>query len=183
MATYRRRLVPGGCYFFTVNLLDRQSDLLVSNIEALREAVRGTLRRHPFKIDAWVVLPDHMHCLWTLPAGDAAYPERWRAIKTAFSSAIPATEPRSAARWLRGRRGVWQHRYWEHMIRDEADYAAHMDYIHFNPVKHGLAGHPGEWPYSSFRRCVDAGLYPQGWRDPAADLAQAGERGGTGTDP
>src|SRR6266404_7121867 len=112
-------------------------------IDALREAVRMVRERSPFHIDAWVVLPDHSHCLWTLPEGDSDFPSRWRDIKTAFSKSLPATERRSAVMVRRGERGIWQRRYWEHTIRDDRDYAAHMDYIHFNSVKHGLTEKPG----------------------------------------
>ena len=160
MPDYRRNRVPGGTYFFTVNLLDRRSDLLVTHIGALRAAVRAARGRRPFHIDAWVVLPEHMHCLWTLPAGDADFPARWHAIKTAFSKAVPMAGPGGPVRAGKGERGLWQRRYWEHTIRDDRDYAAHMDYIHFNPVKHGYVERPGEWPFSSFPRCVANGLYP-----------------------
>ena len=163
MPDYRRNRVPGGTFFFTVNLLDRRSDLLVMQIDALREAVRQTRARAPFRIDAWVILPDHMHCLWTLPDGDADFPGRWRAIKTAFSKSLPTGERRSRVMASRGERGIWQRRYWEHTIRDDRDLAVHLDYIHFNPVKHGLAEHPADWPHSSFRRSVARGLYPAGW--------------------
>jgi putative transposase len=135
---YRRNRVPGGTFFFTANLLDRRSDLLVTQIDALREAVRQVRARAPFHIDAWVVLPDHMHCLWTLPEGDADFPGRWRAIKKGFSKCVPIGEPRSPVMICRGERGIWLRRYWEHTIRDDRELAAHMDYIHFNPVKHGL---------------------------------------------
>jgi putative transposase len=110
---------------------------LVTQINALREAVRTTRTRSPFHIDAWVVLPDHMHCLWTLPEGDCGFPGRWRAIKIAFSKSLPTNERRTPLMVRRGKRGIWQRRYWEHTIRDDRDYAVHMDYIHFNPVKHG----------------------------------------------
>jgi putative transposase len=166
----------GGTFFFTANLLDRRSDLLVRQIGALRDAVRRVRSRKPFRIDAWVVLPDHMHCLWTLPQGDANYAGRWRAIKIAFVKGLPTAEPRSSIMSHRGECGIWQRRYWEHTIRDDRDFAAHMDYIHFNPVKHGLAGHPADWPYSSFRRCVDAGLYPIGWQHPEKEPPATGER-------
>jgi putative transposase len=142
----------------------------------LRQAVRLVQVRAPFYIDAWVVLPDHMHCVWTLPEGDADFPSRWRAIKTAFSRSLPAGEARSPAMIDRRERGIWQRRYWEHTIRDDQDYAAHMDYTHFNPVKHGLVDHPGDWPFSSFRRCVTAGLYPSGWVGEDAAPAEMGER-------
>jgi putative transposase len=118
MPDYRRNRVPGGTYFFTVNLLDRRSTLLVSEIDTLREAVAHTRRERPFHIDAWVVLPDHMHALWTLPEGDDDYSGRWRAIKKRFSWSIPATEPRSAVRLARTERGTWQRRFWEHIMRE-----------------------------------------------------------------
>ncbi len=176
MPEYRRNRVPGATYFFTVNLLDRRSDLLVTHIDPLREAVRKVRRRSPFHIDAWVVLPDHMHCLWTLPEGDSDFPRRWWAMKVAFSKSLPDAEQRSPVMLRRGERGIWQRRYWEHTIRDERDYAAHMDYIHFNPVKHGLVERPGDWPFSSFRRCVAAGLYPLDWLGSDSELPETGER-------
>ena len=149
---YRRNRVPGGTFFFTVNLLDRRSDLLVTQIDALRDAVRQARACAPFHIDAWVVLPDHMHCLWTpvqargrlLPDNDTDFPGRWRAIKKGFSKAVGIGEPRSTVMIRRGERGIWQRRYWEHTIRGDRDFAAHMDYVHFNPVKHGLVEHPAE---------------------------------------
>jgi putative transposase len=176
MPDYRRNRVAGGTYFFTVNLLDRRADLLIARIDALRAAVRAVRARSPFHIDAGVVLPDHMHCLWTLPDGDADFPARWRAIKVAFAKSLPPIEPRSPVRLRRGERGIWQRRYWEHTIRDDRDYALHMDYIHFNPVKHGLACGPADWPFSSFRRCVARGLYPPDWLGGAAEPAETGER-------
>jgi putative transposase len=160
---YRRNRVPGGTYFFTVNLLDRDSSLLTDHIAALREAVRDTRARSPFHIDAWVVLPEHMHCVWTLPPGDSDYSGRLRAVKTRFSKAMEPGEPRSAVRRARGERGIWQRRFWEHTIRDDDDYARHLDYVHFNPVKHGLAPSPAAWPYSSFSLAVAAGFYPANW--------------------
>jgi len=175
MPDYRRNRVPGGTFFFTVNLLDRRSDLLVTQIEILRDAVRRVRAGAPFHIDAWVVLPDHMHCLWTLPPGDADFPGRWRAIKTGFVKGLPAGEPRSPVMTRRGERGIWQRRYWEHTIRDDRDFAAHMDYTHFNPVKHGLVENPADWPYSSFRRCMDGGLYPDGLRGGGSEPQETGE--------
>jgi putative transposase len=175
MPDYRRNRVPGGTYFFTVNLLDRSSDLLVTEVEALRAAVRAARAHAPFHIDAWAVLPDHMHCLWTLPDGDADFPGRWWAIKTTFSKSIPATEPRLARRSNKGERGIRQRRYWEHTVRDDRDYAAHMDYVHFNPVKHGLVQHPADWPLSSFLRCVKAGLYPPDWTGSTTEPPGTGE--------
>jgi putative transposase len=125
--------------------------------------------------DGWF-LPDHMHCLWTLPEGDRNFPGRWWAIKTEFSKSLPQTEYRSPVRIRRGERGIWQRRYWEHTIRDDSDYAAHIDYIHFNPVKHGLVESPADWSFSSFRRCMAAGLYPTEWLGGGADPAETGER-------
>ena len=176
MPDYRRNRVPGGTYFFTVNLLDRSSDLLVTHVDALRSAVRDVKGRASFHIDAWVVLPDHMHCIWTLPPGDSDSSGRWRALKKAFTKAVPATEPRSMMRVRRHERGIWQRRFWEHTVRDERDYQAHVDYVHFNPVKHGFAMHPADWPFSSFRRCVAAGLYPVGWIGGGDEPSEAGER-------
>jgi putative transposase len=179
MPNYRRVRVPGGRYFFTVNLFDRRSDRLVAGIDALRDAVRETRGILPFHVDAWVVLPEHMHCIWTLPEGDSDFPGRWQAIKIAFSKSLRRDEPRSTLMVKRRERGIWQRRYWEHAIRDDRDYVAHMDYIHFNPVKHGLVKNPGEWSFSTFHRCVAAGLYPANWLpNGGLELEQAGEPGG-----
>ena len=157
MPDYRRNRVAGGSYFFTVNLRDRWSDLLISDVGALRAAVRDTRAVRPFHIDAWVVLPDHLHCLWTLPAGDADFPGRWQMIKAGFSRRVSHPGDRGASLVRKREAGIWQRRYWEHTIRDARDHAVHVDYIHFNPVKHGVAGHPADWPYSSFGRCVRLG--------------------------
>jgi putative transposase len=163
MPDYRRRRVPGGTYFFTVNLLDRGSKLLTLHINALRGAVRATRAERPFHIDAWVVLPDHLHCLWTLPPGDDDFSNRWKAIKIRFVQCLPPIETRSAVHARRGERGIWQRRFWEHVIRDEVDYARHVDYIHFNPVKHGWSETVRDWPYSTFHRWVASGVYPPHW--------------------
>ena len=163
MSNYRRARVPGATYFFTVNLRDRRSDLLVREIDLLRATVRATQQRYPFHIDAWVVLPEHMHCLWTLPPGDADFARRWKVIKFAFARRLPREELITASQASRGERGIWQRRYWEHLIRDEQDYQRHFDYIHFNPLKHGYVQQLADWPYSSFHRAVAMGLYPQDW--------------------
>jgi putative transposase len=171
MPEYRRNYLAGGCFFFTVNLADRTSDLLLREINTLRLAIRATMQGQPFTIDAWVILPEHMHCLWTLPEGDSDYSRRWRAIKKDFSKALPGIAN------ARGERDIWQKRFWEHTIRNERDYRAHMDYIHFNPVKHGHVQHPAGWPYSSFRKCVERGLYDASWGEPDDDLPPVtGER-------
>jgi putative transposase len=174
MPDYRRNRVPGGTFFFTVNLLDRRSNLLVARIDAVRDAVRQVRARAPFHIDAWVVLPDHMHCLWTLPQGDADFPGRWRAIKTTFAKSLPIGEPRSPIMTSRGERGIWQQRYWEHTIRDDRDFATHMDYTHFNPVKHGLVAHPADWPYSSFIGASPAGYILPGGKAAAVNRNKPG---------
>ena len=139
MPNYRRAWHPGGTYFFTVNLLQRQgNDLLTRHADLLRKIVRAVQARHPFHIHGWVVLPEHLHCVIELPQGGADFATRWRLIKMDFSKALPKAERLSKVRAARGERGIWQRRYWEHLIRDEADMQAHMDYVHFNPVKHGL---------------------------------------------
>jgi putative transposase len=158
MPDYRRHRVVGGTYFFTVNLLERYpNDLLVRHIELLRAVVRAVRKKRPFQIDAWVVLPDHLHCVWTLPTGDDDFTVRWRLIKQDFSRGLPATEHRSAVRVARGERGIWQRRFWEHTIRDEADYAAHIDYVHINPVKHGYVKRVVDWPYRHFTVMLSVG--------------------------
>ncbi|MGH8505455.1 MAG: REP-associated tyrosine transposase [Stenotrophobium sp.] len=163
MPNYIRATNPGATYFFTVALADRSSRLLVDRIDTLRSAFRSERQKHPFSIDAIVVLPDHLHCLWTLPPDDADFPNRWRRIKAAFSHALPKTEPRSESRLKQGERGIWQRRYWEHLIRDERDHAAHVDYIHFNPVKHGHVTQVMDWPHSSFHRFVREGVLSGDW--------------------
>ncbi len=163
MTSYRRNFVPGGSYFFTVNLIDRRTALLTDKIELLRTAFRYTRMRHPFTVKAIVVLPEHLHAIWTLPEGDADFALRWRLIKSAFARGLPKGEPVSASRADRGERGIWQRRYWEHTLRDESDFARHAHYIHFNPVKHGHVGRVADWPYSSFHRMVRLGVYPDDW--------------------
>src|SRR5438270_6770555 len=145
MPNYRRAFPPGGCWFFTVNLLDRRRTLLTDNIDALRAAARLTQTRHPFTIDAIVVLPDHIHAVWTLPQDDADFSLRWRLIKIGFAQAIPKTETRNPVRIARGERGIWQRRFWEHLIRDEDDFRRHVEYCTINPVKHGLVTRVRDW--------------------------------------
>jgi putative transposase len=163
MSNYRRNYVPGGSYFFTVALLDRQSLLLIEQIDLLRASVQKIKQQRPFTIDAWVVLPDHLHAVWTLPEGDSDYSGRWREIKKTFVKSLPNTEPRSRVRKRKGERGIWQRRFWEHTLRNEFDYAMHINYVHINPLKHGLVKNVVDWPYSSFHRAVTAGIYPPDW--------------------
>jgi putative transposase len=173
MPNYRRAWHPGGTYFFTVNLLERSgNDLLVRHIDPLRDAVRHVRIHHPFTIHAWVVLPDHLHCVIELPPGDIDFSTRWRLIKIRFSKSIPNTELLSLVRLRRGECAIWQRRYWEHLIRDERDFAAHMDYVHINPLKHGLVKQVADWPFSTFHRLVDQGVYPTDWAGGAEDGTQ-----------
>jgi putative transposase len=160
---YRRANVAGGTYFFTVNLAERQRTLLVDQVDVLREVMREVKRRHPFHIDAMVILPDHLHAIWTLPAGDSNFATRWMLIKAGFSRRIVPGERRNQSRVQKGERGLWQRRYWEHLIRDERDYARHVDYIHYNPVKHGHVTHAADWPYSSIHRYITAGAITPDW--------------------
>jgi putative transposase len=163
MTDYRRSLVPGGTFFFTVNLADRRLSLLTEHIGSLRAAFRHARDRHPFGIDAIVVLPEHLHTVWTLPDGDSDYAVRWMLIKSAFSRALPRYEMIGQSHRRKRERGIWQRRYWEHAIRDEDDLHRHLDYIHFNPVKHFYTTRARDWPYSSFHRLVRRGLYPEDW--------------------
>jgi REP-associated tyrosine transposase len=176
MPNYRRAFAPGASWFFTVNLLDRRSDLLTNRIDALREATRWTQARHPFHIDAVVVLPDHIHTVWTLPPEDTDFSMRWRLIKSHFAKSIPKGERLSRVRQARGERGIWQRRFWEHLIRDERDYGRHVEYCYINPVKHGLVDRVQDWPFSSFHRDVGVGLFPADWAGQAEAKGEFGER-------
>ena len=161
MSNYRRNYLPGGTWFFTVNLQNRQSDLLTRHIDHLRVAIQTVKRTKPFTINAWVVLPEHMHCIWTLPENDDDFLGRWREIKKSFTRTIEM-------------RHVWQPRFWEHTIRNEEDYRRHMDYVYINPVKHGHVTRVADWPFSTFHRDVRSGLYPEDWAGQTEDLV-AGE--------
>jgi putative transposase len=176
MPNYRRAFVPGGCWFFTVNLLQRRQTLLTDHIAILREAVGATRCSHPFTIGAFVVLPDHLHAIWQLPPGDSDFSTRWRLIKSRFAKDLPKEERLSAARVARNERGIWQRRFWEHLIRDEADYARHVEYCYINPLKHQLVTRVRDWPYSSFHRDVAAGLFPEDWGGDTGMSGDFGER-------
>ncbi len=169
MSSYVRPKVYGATVFFTVTLADRRSDLLVREIDALRAAIGATLAEHPFGIDAWVVLPDHMHCLWTLPEGDADFSVRWKKIKTRFTKSVGWTGPRSSSKVAKGEAGIWQRRFWEHHIRDEQDFTTHLHYCWWNPVKHGFVERPVEWPHSSIHRDVQLGRVEPEWSDAGID--------------
>jgi putative transposase len=177
MTSYRRNFIAGGSFFFTVNLAERRLSLLTQHIDELRAAFRQTRRRHPFTIDAICVLPDHLHTVWTLPEADADFATRWRLIKSAFSRGLPTDERISDSRAAKGERGIWQRRYWEHTIRDENDFARHIDYVHINPLKHGLVPRVRDWPYSSFHRMVKLGICPEDWGGDVSDYGgDFGER-------
>lgn len=163
MVNYRRIRVPGGTYFFTVTLRDRRSDLLIESADLSREVFRSVRQQHPFVIDAMVVLPDHLHTLWTMPEGDSDYSGRWRAIKARFSRAL-ANHGVPLVRNRRGEYDLWQRRFWEHMIRDDDDFARHVDYIHYNPVKHGSAKDSFDWRWSSIHAYARKGIIAADWR-------------------
>jgi len=175
MPEYRRAKVPGGTYFFTVITYQRGKFLTDEPFRhALREGIALARKILPFAIEAWVLLPDHLHCIWRLPQADADYARRWAIIKRHVSRQcghlLAHDAVLSESRLARKESAVWQRRYWEHQIRDEADFARHVDYIHYNPVKHGYVKRVADWPYSSFHRLVQAGMYPRAW---------AGETGGS----
>jgi len=160
---YRRANIPGACYFFTVNLAERNKTLLIDYIDELRAAFAKIKQNHPFTIKAMVVLPDHLHTLWHLPDNDADFPTRWRLIKSAFSHALPRTERISTSRRKKGERGIWRRRYWEHLIKDDKDFARHVDYIHYNPVKQGYVQSPADWPYLSIHHYIQKGVIQPDW--------------------
>lgn len=151
MPNYIRPKVSGASVFFTVTLQERGTSLLVDHVATLRGAVAATRAERPFQIDAWVVLPDHLHCVWTLPGDDHDFSTRWRLIKARFSRALPEGNLRRS-HVARQERGIWQRRFWEHHIRDEGDMAEHVKYCWTNPVKHGLVERPEDWAYSSIHR-------------------------------
>lgn len=163
---YRRRLLPGGTYFFTVVTFARRPFLCEpENIELLRHSFRTVKARHPFAIKAFVLLPNHMHCIWTLPPGDDRYPMRWNLIKNAFSKNVDEKwlKKPSDTRQCKREKAVWQRRYWEHTIRNEDDFIRHIEYIHYNPVKHGLVQAPRQWEHSSFHKFVRQEKYGMDW--------------------
>ena len=175
MSRYRRALVPGGTFFFTVTLADRRSTALVEHIDRLRAAYGRVQRKHPFQTLAICILPDHLHAIWRLPEGDADYPLRWSLIKSEFSRNLQPSEARSSSKVSRREKGIWQRRYWEHQIRDDPDIERHIDYIHANPLKHGLVTSLRDWPHSSFHRYVADGLLPNDWEAQVLNECEFGE--------
>ena len=158
MSDYRRLYIPGGTYFFTLVTYHREPIFADERrVILLRQAFREVKSKRPFDLLAAVVLPDHLHCLWRLPKSDADFSTRWQMVKTAFSRQIPADVKKD------GSKRVWQPRFYEHCLRDERDFQKHLNYIHYNPVKHGLVVSPGEWPHSSFKRFVSLGWYAEDW--------------------
>jgi len=168
LSDYRRCYVPGGSYFFTV-VTERRAGILANDSarDCLRNAIRHCQQHLPFRVDALVILPDHIHAIWTLPTDDCDYSKRWGIIKKHFTQswlALGGAEQSVTASRLRyRRRGIWQRRFWEHALRDERDYQNHLDYLHYNPVKHGLVKNVADWPYSSFHRLVEQGVYSVDW--------------------
>jgi putative transposase len=173
MSRYRRAIIPGGVFFFTVTLADRSSDLLVREIDRLRRIYKTVEESHPFETVAICILPDHIHALWTLPEGDADFPVRWSLIKSGFSRGLATAGSRSPSKLRKRERGLWQRRYWEHAIRNEADLDRHTDYIHYNPVKHGHVKRVCDWPYSSFNRYVARGVLRLEWGSDISEVPGA----------
>jgi putative transposase len=170
MPTYRRALVAGGTFFFTVVTFQRQRFLTDPQcLPILRESIAEARQRLPFTVDAWVLLPDHMHCIWTLPPEEADFSKRWGLIKAIFSKRITPFHHKerlqTASRTKNRETTIRQRRFWEHLIRDEVDFQRQVDYIHYNPVKHGLVDKVKDWPYSTFHRYVKAGVYPANWSE------------------
>jgi putative transposase len=164
MTEYRRAYVPGASWFFTVNVAERKGNfLLVQRIAELRSTFLHVRKNHPFRLDAVVVLPDHLHAIWTLPPGDTNFSMRWNLLKGQFSRAIEIGERISASREKRRERGLWQRRFREHLLRDQDDFNRHVDYIHWNPVRHGWVKQVSAWPHSSFHAYVTRGVYTADW--------------------
>lgn len=168
MSNYRRARTEGGTYFFTVVTYRRQQFLCDENVwHALRKAIRDTRATHPFHIDAWVLLPDHLHCIWTLPPDDANFGVRWAMIKRAVTKQcgphLYRDDWMNHSKRRRKESTLWQRRFWEHQIRDDWDYENHMNYLHYNPVKHGYVQKVSDWPYSTFHRYVQQGIYDENW--------------------
>jgi putative transposase len=172
MVRNRRNFGPGGTYFFTVTLADRRGCLLTDRIDALGYAFRQCRALRPFETVAIVVLPEHLHCLWRLPDNDADCSTRWSLIKRAFTR----KQYHEGSTDARARKRVWQPRYWEHRIRDGTDLEHHVEYIHYNPVRHGRARRAMDWPHSSFHRYVGLGWLTEDWAcDADTEAASFGE--------
>ena len=174
MPNFRRAFLPGGTFFFTVVTYKRRCFLTqVACRNILHKVIHEVKQQHIFSIDAWVLLPNHIHCIWSLPEGDSNFSKRWGMIKAGFSKRakgfLHKDEWMAKTKWKYREATIWQRRFWEHMIRDEDDLNKHMDYIHFNPIKHGLVKNVEDWPFSTFHRCVKQGLYPPDWGEEDTD--------------
>jgi putative transposase len=168
MPNYRRTLLAGGTFFFTLVTQDRRRLFAKETARRrLGDAIRQVQGQQPFEMKAVVLMPNHLHCIWTLPEDDDDYSSRWACIKRRFIESWTAVGGHEAAisqaRIDRHERGIWQKRFWEHRIRNQTDLARHVNYIHYNPVKHGLVRCPHAWPYSSFHRWVKEGYYKPDW--------------------
>jgi putative transposase len=163
VSNYRRSRTGGATFFFTVTLADRTASTLTDRVDLLRASYRRVARSLPFETIAICILPDHLHALWQLPQDDADFSARWSWIKSAFARGMRATRERSASKGAKREKGIWQRRFWEHEIRDEDDLERHVEYIHYNPVKHGLVDRVADWPYSSFHRYVRSGRLDADW--------------------
>ena len=184
MSNYRRVRTEGGTYFFTVVTYRRRPIFVDEHVvNELKLAIKEVKLQIPFAVDAWVVLPDHMHCVWSLPEGDTDYSKRMGLIKSNFTRRVAGRFHNP--RWLTGSKQnkrestVWQRRFWEHEIRDQYDFQKHVDYVHYNPLKHGLVKKPADWPYSTFHRYIENGVYPEDWSgDTKTSKFAFGEYGG-----
>jgi len=172
---YRRDRTQGATYFFTLVTLGRVPWLVSRGaVEQLRQAFRAEMVRRPFVVDAIVIMPDHLHAIWSLPQGEADYAMRWRNIKRAFTASIPPAQRPGvfASRQHKGEQAIWQRRYWEHRIRDEKDFARHVDYIHYNPIKHGYVIRSVDWPYSSIHRYIRQSVLTPDWGYAPVDIPE-----------
>ncbi len=168
MVNYLRNYVPGGSYFFTVTLHDRRSDYLIRYVDLLRQSIRDIRAKKPFEIDAIVILPEHLHTIWQLPENDSDFSGRWKAIKSKFTRLVKQYDA-SLVPNRKGEYDLWQKRFWEHTIQNQIDYQRHVDYIHYNPIKHGMVKQLNDWPYSSFHQFVRQGILSADWGNEVID--------------
>ncbi|OQX26021.1 MAG: transposase [Desulfobacteraceae bacterium IS3] len=158
MSQYQRLYKNGGCYFFTVVTYSREKFLThPDNISRLRESFKHVMENRPFVTEAIVILPDHLHCIWKMPPDDSDFSTRWMLMKKYFSIGLKSRINN------RREKQIWQRRFWEHLIRNEDDRLRHIDYIHYNPVKHGYVRHPADWEFSSFKRFISKDYYLKNW--------------------
>ncbi|WP_231950122.1 REP-associated tyrosine transposase [Legionella lansingensis] len=161
---YRRNFIPGATYFFTVTLRNRKSPLLIEKIDLLRNAIHSVKNEHPFAIKAYVILPDHLHTIWQLPTNDQDYSLRWKKIKTLFSKRVRKSGY-ILSKSKHNEYDLWQRRFWEHTIRDQQDFENHVNYIHYNPIKHHFVNQLEDWPFSSFHHYVKSNILPANWAE------------------